>query len=35
MSKWDTDELIAVDPPSLKLRRGFARGEINPGPGCR
>ena len=33
MSKWKSEELIAADPPSLKLRRGFVCGKINLGHG--
>jgi hypothetical protein len=29
MTEWNTHELIAADPPSLKLRRGFITKDIN------
>jgi hypothetical protein len=28
MTEWNTDELVAADSPSLKLRRGFGHGEL-------
>jgi hypothetical protein len=30
MTQWKTDTLIAKDPPSLQLRRGFVRAKTNP-----
>jgi hypothetical protein len=30
MTEWNTEKLVAADPPSLKLRRGSVRGEIDP-----
>lgn len=29
MNEWNIDELIAADPPSPRLRRGFAVPKLN------